>query len=252
MPQFGLKTLNQIAEAATVDTGRLPPRPWALPGAEVTQVTFEVDLDAALALLPEQLSRPVPPYARVIVSRYPASPIGAYSEALLLLAARHAMQPKNYVVAAVVTSEAARDAYAGVWDLPVSTGSVEIRRERTAAGAEEINATIATDTPLTTLHLPGAYAVEPGMIRYDPLLSVRGREGEAEVIQFSGAPVVHDAKLAKGATITCTTDAWADPWFRLRSLNTISATLAIVDTELTEPVVQQARPGAGAMTGGLP
>ena len=95
MPQTGLKTPEQIGESPEVDLDAFPSLPWTLPRAEVVQVTFEVDLDAALALLPEHLTRPVPPYARVIVSRYSASPVGPYSEALLLLAARFAMLPKN-------------------------------------------------------------------------------------------------------------------------------------------------------------
>jgi len=252
MPEFGLKTREQIGEAPSADLGTFPALPWQLAGAEVVQVTFEVDLDVTLEQLPEQLSRPVPPYGRIVVARYPESPVGPYSEALLLLAARFNMLPKNYVVAAVVTSEAARHAYAGLWSLPVSVGEVTLRRERAAGGGEDITAEIAAGTPLATLHLPNAYAVEPGMIRYDPLLSVRVPGGdEAEVFQFSGAPTVHEARLAKGATVTCRTDAWTNPWFRLRSLNMISATFAVTDLELIEPAVQQAR-APGAMVGRLP
>jgi hypothetical protein len=252
MPQSGLRTPDRIGEAPEVDLEAYPTLPWTLPAAEVMQVTFEVDLDAALELLPEQLTRPVPPYARVIVARYPESPVGPYSEALLLLAARFAMLPKNYVVTAVVSTDAARDAYRDIWSLPVTTGSVDLQRGQTVEGSENLRAAIATNTPLATLDLPDAYAVEPGMIRYDPLLSVRVRQGEGEVIQFSGAPSVHEARLAKGATTTCLTDAWTDPWFRLRSLNMISASFAIADMELTAPAVQTLRSAAGAMGGGLP
>jgi hypothetical protein len=81
------------------------------------------------------------------------------------------------------------------------------------------------------------------MIRYDPFVSVRvPRGGEPEVFQFSGVPTIHEARLVKGATTTCQTDAWADPFFRFRSLNIISATFAVADIERTEPVVQGARP----------
>lgn len=251
MPQFGLKSPEQIGESPDVDVDAFPSLPWTLTGAEVVQVTFEVDLDAALELLPAQLTRPVPPYARVIVARYSDSPVGPYSEALLLLAARFAMMPKNYVVAAVVSTDAARDAYRGIWGLPADTGQIDLQRSQTASGSENLTASVASASPLATIELPDAYAVEPGMIRYDPLLSVRVRGGEAEVIQFSGTPAVHEARLSKGATVMCQTDAWADSWFRLRSLNMISASFAVVDLELTAPVVQTPR-AAGAMGGGLP
>ncbi len=254
MPQFGLKTREQIGIAAPVDLAAFPPLPWKLMGAQVVQVTFEVDLDAALELLPEQLARPVPPYARIIVARYPDTPVGPYAEALLLLAARFRMEPKNYVVAAVVTSEAARTAYAGLWGLPATVGTVELRRERDpTTGAEDITAEVAAGQPLTTVRLPGAYAVEPAMVRYDPFVSVRVPGGdEAEVIQFSGPPAIHEARLAKGAAVTCRTDVWPNPWFRLRSLNMISATVAVADLELTEPVAQQLRPPGAMAGGGLP
>src|SRR5262249_45450222 len=138
MPEFGLKTKEQIGEASTADLSAFPPLPWRLPMAEVVQVTFEVDLGAALELLPEQLSRPVPPSGRILVPPSPESPVGPSSEALLLLAPRSAMLPKNYVVAAVVPSEAVRAAYAGIWSLPVTAGTIELRRQRTAEGGEDI------------------------------------------------------------------------------------------------------------------
>jgi acetoacetate decarboxylase len=254
MPQFGLKTKEQIGVAAPVNLEAHPSLPWKLAGAQVVQVTYEVDLDSALELLPEQIARPVPPYARIIVASYPDTPLGPYSEALLLLGARFRMEPKNYVIAAVVTTEAARAAYEGLYGTPTSVGAVSLTSERNAAtGAEDITADIAAASPLASIHLPAAYAVEPAMIRYDPYIAVRVPGGdEAEVIQFSGAPTIHEARLAKGATVTCRTDAWSDPWFRLRSLNMISATFAVADLELTEPVVQQLRPPGGGMGGGLP
>lgn len=241
MPQFGLKT---VAPSAVTESGQAapvsspPPLPWTLANAEVVQVAFEVDLDATLELLPEQLSRPVPPYTRVVVARYPDSPVGPYTEALLLLSCRFRMEPKQYVVDAVVSSEAARAAYAALLGLPVRSGAVSLTREHDAAsGTETITAEIGAGGPLASVRMPGAYAVEPAMVRYDPLLTVRAGAEGAEVVQFSGAPAVHSARLAKGATLTCRSDAWSDPWFRLRSLNMISATFAVADLELSAPVV---------------
>lgn len=244
MPQFGLRAVERTAPAKSLP--ELPDLPWTLPAAEVVQVTFEVELEAALELLPTALSRPVPPYARLIVARYPESPVGPFAEALLLLACRYRMEPKQYVVACVVTSEAAREAEAALWGIEARTGAVELRRTRTATGSEEISAAIATSEPLASLHLPSAYAIEPAMIRYDPFVSVRRTDDDqVEVVQFSGAPAVHEARLSKGAGVTCQTDAWADPWFRLRSVNMISATFAVADIERTALAVLPA-PGPAA------
>ncbi|HZQ38086.1 MAG TPA: acetoacetate decarboxylase family protein [Dehalococcoidia bacterium] len=232
MPQFGLRSVERTAPVAARPD--LPDLPWTFPGAEVIQVTYEVDLEAALDLLPTPLSRPVPPYARLIVARYPDSPVGPFAEALLLLACRYRMEPKQYVVACVVTTEAAREAEAALWGIDARVGAVELQRERTAAGSEAIAATVAASGPLAGVLLPSAYAIEPAMIRYDPFVSVRRTEDdELEVVQFSGAPAVHEARLSKGASATCQTDAWADTWFRLRSLNMISATFAVADLQRT-------------------
>ncbi|HLZ69232.1 MAG TPA: acetoacetate decarboxylase family protein [Dehalococcoidia bacterium] len=245
MPQFGLKPVERTAPVAT--PADLPELPWTLPGAEVVQITYEVDLEAALDLLPEALSRPVPPYARLVITRYPSSPIGPCAEALLLLACRYRMEPKQFVVACVVTSEAARRAAAALWGIDARTGSVELQRQRTATGTEEITASVAAGEPLASVTLRAAYAIEPAMIRYDPFVSVRRDEDDKiEVFQFTGAPVVREARLAKGAVVACQTDAWADPWFRLRSLNMISATFAVADLERTAPVVQPAAGGGGS------
>lgn len=242
MPDFGLKTTARIGAAAPVDLSSFPPLPWRMTRAEVVQLTFEVDLEAAREVMPDVLARPAPPYARVIVARYPDTPLGPYAEALLIVSVRYRMEPKNYVVDTVVTTEAARAAYAGMWGLPSAVGDVSLSRARAADGTEDITATVAAATPLATLTLPRSYAVEPAMIRYDPLISVRAADdGEAEVFQFSGAPTVHEGRLAKGATITCQSAAWADPWFRLRSLNMISATFALADMELTAAQVQGQR-----------
>jgi acetoacetate decarboxylase len=254
VPQYGLKTREQISAPPAVDLSTFPSLPWTMPDAELVQVTFEVDLAAALELLPEQLSRPVPPYARIMIARYPLSPIGPYAEALLLLACRFRMEPKSYVAASVVTSEEARRAHTEIWGLPSVIGWVDLRRERNpGTGTEDITATVAAAGPLTTVRLPDAYAVEPAMVRLDPVVSVRATAGgEPAVIQFSAPPMMHEARLAKGATVTCHGTDWEDPWFRLRSLNMISATFAVADLGLTEPVVQHLRPPDGMMGGGLP
>src|SRR5262249_2690687 len=151
MPQFGLLTRDRLETPATADLSTFPPLPWTLPRAEVAQATFEVDLSTALDLLPELLSRPVPPLARIIAARYPDSPIGPYAEALLILSSRFAMLPRNDVVAAVVTSERAREAYGGIWSLHATVGQVELQRRPNPLGGEDIEVNISAAGPLAAL-----------------------------------------------------------------------------------------------------
>jgi len=253
MPVYGQRTAETIGRRQEADLSQFPELPWTFPGAEVVRTTFEIDVDACEEMLAANLARISPPIGHIVVARYPESPLGPFSEATLFINCRFRLEPKVFPVAQVVTSEAARRAYRAIWDLPAEVGRVELTRERNAAaGTEDITATIAAETPLTTIHLPNAYAVEPAMIRYDPSINVQvNAEGELEVFQFSGVPHVHEARLAKGASVVCNTDAWSNPWFRLRSLNMVAATFAIADLQLVAPVVQQPRP-AGVMGGGLP
>src|SRR5438477_9389265 len=110
MPEYGRMPSNQIA--AVLATSEVPPAPWALAGVTMQQVSFEVGVQEMLDLLPDLYSRPAPPYAKIAIIHYPDSPVGAYHEALLMLGCRFDLTPGQFVVASVVTSEAARDANA--------------------------------------------------------------------------------------------------------------------------------------------
>jgi hypothetical protein len=70
VPEYGRIDQQRMPFIDPPDVSGFPPPPWKLPGAEVLQVTIEVDTEAALDYLPEQLTRPVPAYAKLIIARY--------------------------------------------------------------------------------------------------------------------------------------------------------------------------------------
>ncbi|MEL6983052.1 MAG: hypothetical protein AAFO29_11565, partial [Actinomycetota bacterium] len=84
MPLFGTLDLDTaLADAPTV--GGLSPEPWNLPGAETLQVSYEVAEDPALAITPPALHPSIPPYATFSVCRFPESPVGAFTLAMVRL-----------------------------------------------------------------------------------------------------------------------------------------------------------------------
>lgn len=244
MPEFG--RLEASALAAPPARGGDAPAPWSLEGATAHTVTFEVDRDAALDLMPEPLARPTPPYARIQVTSVPDSPIGAYREAQLLLSCRMLMTPRQYVVASVVDGAAAAQAIAAAWGYEPAVGEVAIDED-----GNDFTSTISDGSGLRIVitsrqGLPTGTAI----IRYDPTVIAWEDGGEARVQTISAEPVaVHEAWLARDTSVTYEGGERSNPWLRLRSRNPITATVARLDVERPEPSEVERPAGVG---GGLP
>jgi hypothetical protein len=241
MPQFGrLPSAVAVAPAAT---GSAPELPWEIHGATIQMTTFEVDIDPALDLLPETLSRPAPPYARLLIASYPDSPIGAYCEALLLISCRYQMLPRQYLAASVVSSGAAREANLVNSRYLSNVGEVSLVRDgnsftgsvRLASGLE-IRATSAN-----------ARATSPAVIRYDPTVVVADRGGAPGLWTVSAEPPsVAEAWLAPATTVEYSGGERTSPWLRLRSRNPITCTIAMQDVLIPAPKPVGAAPVVSA------
>lgn len=229
MPQPGRLTADHLP--VLTSTSGAPAAPWQLAGALVQMITFEVDVDAALDLLPSLVARPAPPYARVMVTSYPDSPVGPYCEAQLLLSCRYRMLPRQYLAGSIVNSEAARVAAAANWQYASDLGDVSLVRE-----GEGFVAVIGRG-PLRIRVVSAAPAVtSPAVIRYDPTVVYRPAGDGTALFTVSAEPAaVHEAWLAPSSTITYESGDRADPWMRLRSKNPITATVAREDRLLPEP-----------------
>jgi len=223
------------------------PAPWEVAGVTAQMVTFEVDVDAALDLLPDLLSRPAPPYARILVHDMPDSPIGPYREALLLISCRFAMLPRHFVAASVVNSQVARDANLANWHYLSEVGSVDFAHE-----GDAFRATIRLPSGLEVrVESPNAQETGPAVIRYDPLTVVAADdEGKPGLFTISAEPArVTRAWLATGSTVQYAGGDAASPWLRLRLRNPITGTIAVQDMVFPEPKPVRAGAGVG---GGLP
>ncbi len=244
MPQFGRGSAPTVAEGPA----SAAPAPWEIKGVTAQMVTFEVDVDAVLDLLPPMLSRPAPPYARLLVLDYPDTPVGPYREALLLVSARFAMLPRHYVAASAVSSEAARAANLANWHYQSEVGDVTLVRD-----GSSFTSTISLPSGLV-MKATSANAQEaaPAIIRYDPMTVASGESSSdsSGLITISAEPMdVSQAWLAVGTTLEYSGGDRQSNWLRLRSRNPITCTIALQDSLLPEP-----RPvsSAVAMGGGLP
>lgn len=244
MPQFG-----RIAAAATIarDSGTSPaPPPWEIDGVTAQVATFEVDAEAALDLMPDLLSRPAPPYARLFVLDYPDSPVGPYREALLLVSARFAMLPRQYVAGSIVSSEAAARANLANWRYRSEVGEIAIE------GSEGNLASTIRHPSGLEIRVTSSDAQEsaPAVIRYDPAVVVDEDAGTPGLFTISAEPrAVSRAWIAVGTTVEYSGGARDNPWLRLRSRNPITCTIAVQDVLLPSP--EPVKTGAG-MGGGLP
>lgn len=220
MPDRGLLSNTSVEDV------RLGESPLVLTGASWLQVTFEVPREAALAFMPPEASRPIPPYARLLVVTCPER-----SLAVLSVGSRFRMLPRNAVAASVSQGEPAVE-WLGSGGV---TGDISLIRD----GAR-VEATVGVDGHLLArATLPAIYAIEPTMLRWDSML-VSGRDGGTPVLaDVEVTPVLESAFLSKGATIALQGADPASPWRRLRSVVTISACFAEGTMVLSEPAVQQ-------------
>lgn len=246
MPEYGRMTGDRQQLSHPPDTSGYPQPPWKLPGAEVLQVVIEVDTEAALDHLPAQLTRPVPAYAKLIVARYPESPLGPFAEAMLMVACRNRARWLQFVAATVVDHAQVAEATAMLWSYPREVGTVGLTR-----AGNQVHASVAgCDGPILDLDLANIYAVDPAMIRYDVTVTLRAyRGGDPEVLIVSAAPDVLEGWLAKGAQVTYHDNAPDSPWTRLRNLNPISSTYALVNLEWPMPRAIDFSAPVGAVSG---
>jgi hypothetical protein len=248
MPDFGRLTKDHISLQERPAAGGIQPAPWTLPNATILQVTYEVDQEETLDLLPEMAARPVPTYARFLALLAPESPAGPFSAAFLLPSCRANMAPKQFVAACVASTESARQAFASLWLMPVALGELRFQR---VGPRFEADVSDADGRPLVHAESANVYAVETSMIRYDPLVVLKAVAGEEpELLQVGLEIEPREAWLAKGTAFEPRTDDWSSVWYRLRNWNMVSTTLATGTVRVGELTALPA-PGMGG-GGGLP
>lgn len=229
MPESGLiESANLPVVSAETDA---PEPPWEIGEAVLQQITFEVPVPNARRNLPDAVTRSAPTYGRILVTDRADSPVGPYREAVLMVGCRVGMLPANYVVAAVVNTEAARDAIAAYWRYLPSLGEIGFERSES-----EIRSTIDAGDGLTVeLHSPIGEAAAATILRWDPLLVVEPQDGAGTASEIPSEHDVQLAWLARGSALTYAGGTRSNPWIQLRSSNPITA-VAAVEGQTIEPL----------------
>ena len=159
MPLFG--TLDASTVGVLPQMPNLDTEAWTLPGAEILQLAFEVGSDA-LALLPRAMHPAVPFYVSIWVSRYPETPVGAFTLAQVSLVGRAGAHPRGLVLGAVASTPAAVTALRERWGLPAVLGTVSLTRYH-----DRITGRVARDcTPILECSLLGPEMIAPSDVQY--------------------------------------------------------------------------------------
>ena len=236
MPETGLLDSSTIAEVS-VETDA-PDPPWEIADAVVQQVTFEVRVPQARRLLPDIVTRSAPTYAKIAVINRADSPVGAYREALLMLGCRAGMLPAQYVVASIVTTEAAREATAAHWRYLPEVGAIDFER-----GAEALRSTVHLgDGFSVSLESALTDAAAAGIVRYDPLLVVQPGEEGAGALEVPTEHEVREAWMARGTSVEYVGGERSSVWIQLRSHHPITGFVA-VESQKTDAATAVALPG---------
>jgi hypothetical protein len=228
MPERGRLATSEVA---IIDRSGAAEAPWVSHGTTVHAATFEVKTDAALDALPAPLARPAPAYARIYVVSYPESPFGPYNEALLMVSCRYLMLPRQYLVASIVDSEAARDANEQNGHYRSDLGQITTE----LGNLNAVSRVIGPGGLRVVLASEEGEPTSVDVLRYDPVVVVQPGGDALKVLTVSAAPEnIRDAFIATGTRVEVSVDSAVSPWARLRSTNPITGTFARMDLEIPE------------------
>ena len=228
MPTFGTLELTRVVDRLPAMRD-LDTEAWALPGAEILQLAFEVPR-ATESLLPRAMHPAIPPYATIWVTRYAESPVGPFILAQLRLMGRAGAHPRGFVLGAVASTDGAATALRERWGLPVVPGQVAFRRRH-----DRITATVMRDD-VTVLDC-GLIDPEPisgGDVQYihSVTLAHAPLDGKTDprLIQVDSRYTIKKAERGRPHVGVLVPSAWnAEP---VRTLNPIAATVTSSDTDL--------------------
>lgn len=234
------------ALAGAPELASLPEKAWQLPGCELLQVSFEVDEEPALGLIPPALNPSIPPYAVVSVAHYPQSPVGPFHLAQIRLVARAGIRPRAYLLQAFSDSQEAAGPLSDHWGFRVDLADVElIHRHDRARGAVHLGAGSVFEIGLE----------QPTILSGDELNLIDGLHltrragGDGEeplIIQVDPEYVFHYAERGEPRVESWDTEVW-DPQGRLIPTYPIVAIYARCDQDLPQirfgldPRVENAR-----------
>jgi hypothetical protein len=228
MPLSGTRDLTPLLERAPRMPG-LDAEPWALPGAEILQATFEIDDAAMTSLLPPALHPTIPPTVIVTLLHTPESPAGPFSLAHVRAGCRAGVRPRGFLLSAYCDSGPAAAALAAGWGFGCRTGEVRLRRYHdritgsvTVDGDQILEASLLNPEPISGSDVQ--YVASMNLARLEA-------EGGAPVlVQVDPEYTFHRAERGRPRLSIFVPEAWDAEG--LRPVYPIVASFAKVDTGL--------------------
>lgn len=230
MPLFGaLDTAAVLADVPTL--AGLDTEAWALPGTEILQLSWEVPPET-VGLLPKAMHPAIPPYATVMVTRYPESPVGPFLLAQVRLMGRAGAHPRGLVLGAVASTPAAAAALRERWGFPAAPGAVTLRRYH-----DRVTATAVRDgTLVLDAALVGPETISGGDVQYMHSVTLARVPLDGEIvprlIQVDPHYTFHRAERGRPAVRVLDTAAWRAPGLDLE--HPIAASVSTCDTDLPQ------------------
>lgn len=227
MPHFGSQDIKGAA-VSTLES--LQPKAWAMPGASMLQVTFEIEEEPADALIAPALHPSIPPYAAFNILRAPESPVGPFALAELRVVARAGIRPRGYLVSSFASTQEAATALASQWGFgaEVAEVSLQSRHDRWVGRVERDGEVLLHieledpepvapgDVPLfSNLHLVRAPAETGGdevlIIQVDTGYEIaRAERGRPELLEFDLVELLADGLNPTDPMVAVAFDADAD------------------------------------------
>ncbi|HUO05230.1 MAG TPA: acetoacetate decarboxylase family protein [Candidatus Binataceae bacterium] len=203
--------------------------PWTLKDARILNVFMEIDEDSADALLPAAMHPSIPAYVIFNVTRYPQSPVGAFTIAEARIAGRTAIRPRSFVLRSYCGNPDACRELTVRWGYPAKAGDVkmEVRHDRV------IGRVSAGGRPILEIEMLDRDAISGADIQYIASMHLARNENDGKVVLVQVDPEYTFAKAERGRPMVVRFDpeAWG-AGAAMRLTNPISASYAVADVTI--------------------
>lgn len=226
MPHFGTQDVKAAAESAP-ELATLRPEAWNLPGAEILQLTYEIEEAPADALIAPALHPSIPPYASFSVAQFPKSPVGPFALAQVRVVARAGIRPRGYSLGCFASTPEAVVALRTGWGFPAQVANVSLtsRHDRIVGRVDR-----GGDT-LLHIELEDPELIDgAALVLADDLHLVRGPGEELLIVQVDPEYLFQRAERGRPELLVFDPGAWNAEG--LHPTDPIAAVACLADTDL--------------------
>ena len=173
VPDYGHVMLDDLGPASPYHAPLYPALPWTFENVRVVKLAVEVGLDAVRSLLPNPLSRSIPPVAALVVHDVPNSPFGSFRMACQNIICRYTTFVRAFVLQAVIDNPAAMAAFREVWSIPAKPGTVELDDVSAGESSRSGRVLSASGSLLADWRLTNIEGAEAERVLLEPEITLR-------------------------------------------------------------------------------